>query len=84
MKSLSSLPNIGKELTKKLIFANILSPDELRFIGSRQAFMRIKTIFPEDTCINMLYALEGAVQDIRWHKLDQETKADLLDFYRSL
>ena len=84
MKSLSDLPNIGKELAEKLMFANILIPDELKFIGSKKAFMRIKTIYPDEACINMLYAFEGAIQGIRWHQLDLDTKTDLLDFYHSL
>jgi len=83
MESLVAMPNIGKELAKKLTFAEISSPEELRFLGSKNAFLKIKTIYPEDACINMLYALEGAIQDIRWHHLDKNTKADLLDFYRS-
>ncbi len=78
------MPNIGKSLAKKLALAEISSPDELKFIGSKNAFLKIQTIFPDDVCINMLYALEGAIQDVRWHALGKEVKADLLDFYRSL
>lgn len=84
MNPFSKTPNIGKELAKKLALSEVLSPDELRFIGSKNAFLKIKTIYPEDACINMLYALEGAVQNIRWHKLDNETKLELLDFFRGL
>ncbi len=84
MELLSAMPNIGKELAKKLSLSEISSPDELKFLGSKEAFLKIKTIYPKDACINMLYALEGAIQGVRWHKLDEGIKAELLDFYRNL
>ncbi len=84
MELLSAMPNIGKELAGKLTQAEVSSPGELKFLGSKEAFLKIKTIYPEEACINMLYALEGAVQDVRWHKLDKDVKAELLDYYRSL
>ena len=31
----------------------------------------------------MLYALEGAIQGIRWHDLSKEKKDNLRDFYNS-
>lgn len=47
-------------------------------------FLKIKTIYPEEACINMLYALEGAIQNIRWHKLEKDVEAELLEFYRNI
>jgi DNA transformation protein len=32
-------------------------------------------------CIMRLSALEGAIQGIRWHLLDKETKESLKEFY---
>jgi TfoX C-terminal domain len=81
---LSHLPNIGKELEKKLIQAEIDSPEKLLDQGSEIAFLRIKTLYPEDVCINMLYALEGAVHGVRWHGLDKDVKQNLRQFYYQL
>ncbi len=80
MSDLSKLPNIGKTLAEKLIQCGITSPDDLKSIGSENSFIRIKTI-DNNACINMLYALEGAIQGIRWHSLDSDRKAELKDFF---
>ena len=32
-------------------------------------------------CLNRLMALEGAIQNIRWHNLSEEDKDNLRDFY---
>ncbi|MFC2121195.1 TfoX/Sxy family protein [Bacteroidota bacterium] len=81
MNELTNLPNIGKTLAKKLIQAGINSPDELKNIGAENAIIRLKTIDNAGVCINMLYALEGAIQNIRWHGLSQNRKNELNEFY---
>jgi len=80
MDDLACLPNLGKTLVEKLIRVDIKSPEELRSVGSENAFIRIKTV-DNDACINMLYALEGAVRGIRWHDLDHNRKKELKDFF---
>jgi len=83
MKHLTDLPNISEVIAEKLMKAGISNPDDLTFTGSKQAFFRIR-VLESDCCINMLYALEGAVQGIRWHSLDEKTKNDLKLFYNSI
>ena len=82
MNTLESLPNIGKILAEKLEQAGIHTPEELRQTGAESAFIKLKTI-DETACTNMLYALEGAIQDIRWHNLSGNRKLELLDFFHS-
>ena len=82
-EKLSDLPNIGKELEKRLLDAGIHNPDELRKTGSQQAFLRLNLADP-GACFNMLCALEGAIQNIRWHHLDKATKDELKDFLNIL
>lgn len=83
MEKLLDTPNIGSTLEKKLIKVGILDSENLRQLGSKEAFIRIRNI--DDTaCLNMLYALEGAVQGIRWHGLSEECKKDLKDFFQFL
>lgn len=79
---LNTLPNIGKELSVRLEHAGIRTPDQLRERGSRDIFKTLFVEDPENVCINMLYALEGAVQGIRWHHLSPEIKNELKEFYR--
>ena len=83
MEELSEMPNIGLILEKKLTDIGIETPKELIDLGSKEAFIRIKVV--DDTaCYNMLCALEGAIQGIRWHNLCDATKDDLKYFIQSL
>lgn len=83
MKSLSEMPNIGKEIEKKLIEVDINSPEELISVGSREALLRIRNI-DDSACYNMLCALEGAIQGVRWHNLSPETKQKLKEYYEKV
>lgn len=76
-------PNIGKHLAEKLIEAGITTVEELKDQGSEAIFTRLTTI-DNTLCINVLYALEGAVQGIRWHSLNPGRKAELLDFFHQI
>ena len=66
MSNLTDLPNIGKELAKQLEAAGISSYQDLVDCESLEALLKIKGKFGNG-CYNMLYALEGAIQEIRWH-----------------
>ena len=80
MGELSKLPNIGKVVEKQLNDVGINTVDELINIGSKEAWLKIKEI-DESACLNRLMALEGAIQNIRWHNLSEEDKKNLKDFY---
>ena len=82
MNQLTKLPNIGKTLALKLNAINITSFEELKAIGSKKAIVKILTLENSGACINMLYALEGAIQGIRWHGLSIERKQELKSFYK--
>jgi DNA transformation protein len=83
MSDLSKAPNIGKVLEQRLKEVHIDTYQELKDTGSKEAYKRIREIDP-GACINMLCALEGAIQGIRWHSLSQEKKDDLKMFINSL
>ena len=83
MGELSKLPNIGKVLEEQLNDVGIKTVDELINIGSKEAWIKIKEV-DESACINKLMALEGDIQNIRWHNLSNEDKKNLKDFYNSL
>ncbi len=82
MGELVKLPNIGKVVAEQLQQVGVHTPDELRQIGSREAWLRIQSVDPS-ACYNRLCALEGALRGIRWHDLDAETKAELKAFYQA-
>ena len=80
---LSKLPNIGKALEDKLRQVGIETPDDLHGVGSKNAFLRIKSV-DEGACLNTLYALEGALQGVRWHYLSDEDKRSLKSYHQSI
>ena len=80
MGELSKLPNIGKVLEGQLNDVGISTVDDLMDIGSKEAWLRIRQM-DESACINRLMALEGAIQNVRWHDLSDSDKRDLKDFY---
>ena len=82
MGELSELPNIGKVLEKQLNDTGINTPDELINIGSKEAWLKIRAE-DDSACLNRLMALEGAIQNIRWHDLSENDKKNLRDFYNS-
>lgn len=81
MNNLSDMPNIGKTLQEKLIKVGISTPEELIETGSENAIIKISTI-DESACFNMICALEGAIQGIRWHGLAKERKEELKQFLK--
>jgi hypothetical protein len=72
---LSKLPNIRKELEKKLESVGIQSLDELIESGSIKALQKISGIH-DSGCLNMSYAIEGG---IRWHYLSTDIRKELKD-----
>ena len=81
MGELTNLPNIGPKLESQLQEVGIETIAELRTVGSREAWLRILSRDPS-ACMMRLSALEGALQGVRWQKLDESTKQDLREFYR--
>lgn len=84
MTRLTDTPNIGTVLAKKLESVGIDSREKLIEIGSKDALARIATIEDNDVCINMLYALEGGIQGIRWHGLSKDEKMELKEYFHIL
>ena len=73
MNELTDLPNIGDVLADRLNAAGIFTYEELKSKGSVEAVLKIKEE-NLDACINMLYALEGAIQGKRWHGIPKDER----------
>ncbi len=84
MKTIEELPNIGKTLAEKLKNIGVTNELELVELGSENAIIKIATLENNAACLNMLYALEGAIQGIRWHGLAVGRKHELKEFFRVL
>ncbi len=64
MGELSKLPNIGKVVEEQLNQVGITTFEELKALGSQQAWLKIKAI-DDSACIHRLYGIEGAIQGIK-------------------
>ncbi|GHU82699.1 competence protein TfoX [Clostridia bacterium] len=80
MSELTTLPNIAAKLDAQLAQVGITTIGELRAAGSREAWLRLLARDPS-ACLLRLCALEGALQGVRWHVLDDDTKSALRAFY---
>jgi len=82
MAELTSLRNIGKEMEKKLKSIDITTAEELKKVGSKEAFVRLKLRYANICmiCPVHLYTLEGAITDTEYNQLPESVKHDLKSF----
>lgn len=83
MAELTTLRNIGTEIEKKLKSIDISTAEELKNVGSKEAFFRLKLHYP-NICLVHLYTLEGAIADIEYNQLPEDVKQRLKDYSDSL
>lgn len=84
MDELTSLPNVGPVLAENLRRIGVETPESLRALGSREAFLRIRAQVDPGACLHQLQALEGAVEGVRKAALSPEKKAELNAFFKGL
>jgi DNA transformation protein len=73
------MPNIGAVLAGRLREVGISTDVELRRVGDRAAFERLRATLPEDACTHTRLALAGAVRGVRWHVLDKGLRERLAE-----
>ena len=79
MSELTSMMNIGKEMSNKLISVGIDSSEKLIELGSKEAFLKLKQSYP-NVCLVHLYTLEGAIQNTEFNSLSEDKKKELKEF----
>ncbi len=77
--TLEGMRNLGPIISARLLAVGIATPVELRKVGAIEAYVRLKRTFPVETTHAQLYALHGAVTDVRWYTLPEEARAALRD-----
>ena len=78
-RDLTDMPNISFVLAENLIRVGIPSPEELRRIGAKTAWLRfVHAGLPHDT--HRLLALEGAIQGMDWRALSSIYRTELVRF----
>lgn len=83
---LTSLPNIGTVVAEKLRAAGVVTPEQLKILGSVEAALRIGVLAarPEDApCASMLSGLEGAIRGVRWHAIPKHERDALWRRYQA-
>lgn len=80
MDDFTELLNIGEELNRQIHHVGVHDLKTLHKLGSKKVWLKIKK---EDAsaCINRLYAIEGAILNVKKAQLSEEIKKDLKQFY---
>lgn len=84
MANIGDLPNVGKVLGEYLTSIGIENPEQLRQLGSKETFIRIRLQKDPTACLHMLYGLQGAIEGIPDRYLSAETKQELRAFFKTL
>lgn len=83
MNELTGLPNLGPTPVAELEAAGIGSPAQLRALGARSAWERIRARNPERDCSSSLLALEGAVRGVRWMQIEPSERRRICAYARA-
>ena len=71
------LRNIGPKSAAWLRQVGLRTEEDLRAIGALEAFMRVKRAGFKPT-LNLLYAIEGALQDCHWQEIPDARRSELI------
>ena len=76
--------NLGPKSAERIVVVGIADTETLERIGAAAAFHRVKSRFPNDTSLNLLWAIQGALMEIHWHDVPSELNQQLLDEVEAL
>lgn len=77
-KRIRDLPNLQLSTERMLIRVGVDSVAALLGLGAAQAFIKLQDAYGLDLTINLLWKLEGAIQQVHYRLLDHEVKNQLL------
>ena len=69
--------NIGPKSAAWLRQVGLRTPEDIAAVGTVEAFMRVKRAGFKPT-LNLLYAIEGALQDCHWQEITDERRNELV------
>ena len=75
--STAELRNIGPKSAAWLRQVGLRSAEDLVAVGAVQAFIKVKRAGFKPS-LNLLYALEGALQDCHWQEIPEARRAELV------
>ena len=68
--------NLGPASVELLREAGIATVAELRELGAAEAFRQVKFMFPKRVSLNMLYALNAALEDLPWRAITDRNRSE--------
>lgn len=77
MKKTMNLKNVGARTEPWLRAVGVNGYDDLNRIGSVEAYLRLKALYPNKINLLALYAMEAALWNIHWLELPPEIKEQL-------
>ena len=75
---IADLPNLGPKSQAMLHAAGIFTVQQLRHLGSVNAFAAVKKVPGSNPSLNLLWALEGALTGLPWKVVAREHRTSLL------
>lgn len=69
--------NLGPVSRRKLAEAGIFDRGHLQALGAAAAWWQVKRVWPEAS-LNLLWALQGALEDLPWQQVAKEQRLSLL------
>ena len=74
---LSKLKNLAEKSETQLSEIGIHTAEDLRELGSVEAYVRLKGHYKKAISLNFLYAMEAALRNVHWREINQEEKLTL-------
>ncbi|QHB69995.1 TfoX/Sxy family protein [Stenotrophomonas rhizophila] len=79
----TKLRNIGPKSAAWLRQVGLRTPEELTAIGAVGAFVKVRRAGFKPS-LNLLYSLEGALQDCHWQELPEARRTELVAEYEAI
>ncbi len=71
---LAEMKNIGLKSAGWMIEVGVDTPEKLRKVGAVETYLRMKSAYPRAISLCALWALQGALHDVPYNRLDPEEK----------
>jgi len=69
--------NMGPKSRQWLASIDVHTLDDVVSLGVIETYKRVKAAYPEKVSLNLLYALQAALLDLRWNELPPDIKEEL-------
>ncbi len=73
----SELKNLAEKSEGQLSEIGIHTAEDLRELGSVEAYVRLKGHYKKAISLNFLYAMEAALRNVHWREITKQDKLTL-------